>query len=58
VSFFLIVAEANPIKQGLKLVSTTGSTTSGDVAEANPIKQGLKQVIIKFAILTYISCRG
>jgi len=37
------VAEANPIKQGLKrFMISTFSSLMAPVAEANPIKQGLK----------------
>ncbi len=36
------VAEANPIKQGLKLYSLLSKRVPSRVAEANPIKQGLK----------------
>ena len=36
------VAEANPIKQGLKLQSDKQIVIILEVAEANPIKQGLK----------------
>ena len=36
------VAEANPIKQGLKLQKEPERRVRITVAEANPIKQGLK----------------
>jgi len=42
------VAEANPIKQGLKLYSQPIMPYKRNVAEANPIKQGLKLMFILF----------
>ena len=40
---FSLVAEANPLKQGLKHRVELTWTLSKYVAEANPLKQGLKQ---------------
>ena len=40
--FKWLVAEANPIKQGLKHIRSKKKLVEFLVAEANPIKQGLK----------------
>ena len=54
----VIVAEANPIKQGLKLHSVSAHIASIIVAEANPIKQGLKLPTNATVFSRLESCRG
>ena len=55
----VIVAEANPLKQGLKLDVRKPTSFSLLVAEANPLKQGLKlSHKLAFPFRADRGCRG